>query len=358
MKESFSECGQNDTDHMIVMHRLHDPLDPPSKFMPIPRIYEKLGMIQGCVLCSPIFYERNTIFSSSTAFTWHSPDFTYTPAHTMITLNRHQDTYESLSADEFEELRETMETIKKSYLSSPKIREVIFFQALGGKVAGQGVEGHFHIHGYPRFISTTDTRVNYLSNTRFINFDASSYVLKSIMKHHDPEFMNYFDDSDSIPGGITLSAKMTPALLLQTIRKLEQFFYDCMDSLIETMKGLSPEEKIAVLTQASNINSSVRRDRIFQWMIHAFSQNDHHLFGINILYTDRNITFLPRSGLFTCGRKGPVSIFENMHFSAEKDNNHPNSHTSDPKTYSPAYQELQNTIFKSLRNREIAYCLP
>jgi len=261
----------------------------------------------------------------------------------MITSKAHKDGYTSVTPREFAEFLEMVHTASTAYHQIPEVDKITVLQAVGGKVAGQGVENHFHAHIFPRYQPETERDIAVHSRNNFIIQDASSFYLAKMMQRQNPSLLSFTNLSNIFPGGFELNVGENTQATLEILQDLERSFFQAM-SLAQKAVRQEPdtERKIARLGEMAQVPLNTRRKGILRWMAKAFSQEDLHLFGYNLFIEDSHLfLFLPRSGIIGGKRIGAVSIFGNLHWSTKNPGDERN-----PAVYRAPYKDYPEHFIK------------
>lgn len=343
-------------DFLLKKQRLKSPEKATPRFFPIVRKADKEPIL-GCCLCQDEFFRRVIILSDKPYFVWHTKDYFYIPGDSMITLKNHRDGYLNLTLGEFTELMYFVDGIMGTYQKIPEVKRITFLQAVGGKVAGQGVENHFHAHLFPSYRPEIEYNICQISkDNNFIIQDSSSYFLTLIMRHYAKRGLA-LEPSLVFPGGLKFSSHEDPAFVLALLQTLEKGFYESMTKVSSLIKNEPDiEGKIMILQEVTQAPFNPRSQAIFRWMLKPFSQNDLHLFGYNLFLDQGEFTFLPRSGMVGGKRIGAVSIFGNLHWVTKSlgDERNPVVYSAPLSEYPQNYLDFDRHVISSLKSMSSA----
>lgn len=306
-----------DEDLRIKLSRLKDPYRETPRIFPIVRKSDA-EPTPGCFLCNERFFQRVTVLLENDQFIWHTKDYFYIPGDSMITSKAHQDGYNSVAPQEFADFLEIVNTASMAYHQVSEIDRITVLQAVGGRVAGQGVENHFHAHVFPKYRKNTERDIAVYSWNNFVIQDASSFYLAKMMQRQNPRLLSFTKFSNIFPGGFEFDVEENTQAALAILQDLERSFFQAMSQTQRVVRQEpNTESKIAQLGEAAQIPLNTRRKGILRWMAKAFSQEDLHLFGYNLFLDNHSFLFLPRSGIVGGKRIGAVSIFGNLHWSTK-----------------------------------------
>ncbi len=345
--------SHTEKDYRLKIARLHNGgLGETPRIFPYLRTIDRSERpISDCVLCSNDFYIRNNSFEDTGSFVWTTRDYCYIPGDSMITLKRHKDGYQELNSYEFKEYIHLSQLAFQTYRKIPFVTDINIVQAVGGKVAGQGVEHHFHAHLFPRYSSEIENKVCVISDNNFVIHDSSSYYLTNMMLKRKKEVMNDFEFSPLFPGGVIVVNDKDPKLILDDLKTLEELYFTSVSNVKnELNKMTSTVDKIRYLAQASNSDLTPRQEAIFRWMIKSFESPGLTMFGYNLFQNENGFCFLPRSGLYRGKRLGPVSIFGNLHWGIRLGKNGSLEYTAPYKEYPKHYRLFEEEIHRRLEN--------
>jgi diadenosine tetraphosphate (Ap4A) HIT family hydrolase len=338
----------HEADWISTKGRLNDGEKGTPRIFPIVRQSDK-RVSTDCLFCSDPFFQRNFVFWTGNFVRWTSKDYSYVPGDTMVVSYGHKDGYANMRQEEFAEVMDIVNYAQKAYNSIPEVKDLVVLQALGGRVAGQGIEDHFHFHLVPRFYPSVERQVCVVSPNNFIIRDASSWYLTRILlnKKSQPGW----GLSESLPGALEIPANTKQSELLQSIQQLERDYYVSMRQSKDQLPNCSSvDKKITALAKITKCNISPRRSRIFKWMLDAFQGESLDMFGYNLFIMEDKVLFLPRSGLYGAKRIGAISILGNMHWMTESlgDNENPAIYRAPLRDYPTAHHNLEEQIFRQL----------